>query len=228
VGEKALISAYFLASWTRDKPKLSTIEDGDLFVVGADARVEIGELGPLYAAAAHYRASRVLYLAPALELLHSTGGRGLTENFLGLESSDSGTGSFWVGALDWPVRYKKLLLRGFALAAYVSSEQATAMPSTNRDDRLYLKWGVEPGYVVSEHVIASLRYDRVILSLADDDNGFRALTPRLRFPFATWGELQVAYSRYFYGDKIQLRPGQVPLETTPDEHAFKLQAEATW
>jgi hypothetical protein len=224
----ALVSGYLVASWTRDKPKLSTIEDGDLLVMGVDARVPLFELGPLYAALAHYRASRVLYLAPALELLHSTGGRGLTENFLGLESSDSGTGTFWVGALDLPLRHRRYLLRAFGMAAYVTSAQATDMPSTNRDDRLYLKWGVEPGYQLGKNVIGSLRYDRVILSMADDENGFRALTPRLRFPFATWGELSVAYTRYFYGDKIQLRPGQVPLESQPDEHAFKLQAEAAW
>ncbi len=36
------------------------------------------------------------------------------------------------------------------------------------------------------------------------------------------------YSHYSYGDKIQLRPGQVPLETQPDANVFKLQAQAVW
>jgi hypothetical protein len=36
------------------------------------------------------------------------------------------------------------------------------------------------------------------------------------------------YSHYWYGDKVQLRPGQVPLETMPDENVFKLQAQVVW
>ena len=56
------------------------------------------------------------------------------------------------------------------------------------------------------------------------------ISPRVYFrtDFVTHEQIMLQYSRYFYGDKIQLRPGQVPLETQPDEHAFKLQAEATW
>ena len=75
---------------------------------------------------------------------------------------------------------------------------------------------------------ASLRYDRVILDLKDSDNSFRVLSPRLTFPFLEWGELAVQYSRYMYGEKIQLRPGQVPLEMNPDKNAFKVQASARW
>ena len=41
----------------------------------------------------YYNMDHVLYLAPALEVMHSTGGRGLTENYLGLDSSEDGSGS---------------------------------------------------------------------------------------------------------------------------------------
>ena len=33
------------------------------------------------------------------------------------------------------------------------------------------------------------------------------------------------YSRYWYGDRVLLRPGQVALETRPDIDVFKLQAQ---
>ena len=36
------------------------------------------------------------------------------------------------------------------------------------------------------------------------------------------------YSHYWYGDKVALRAGQVPLETMPDANVFKLQAQARW
>ena len=31
-----------------------------------------------------------------------------------------------------------------------------------------------------------------------------------------------------YGDKVRLRPGQVPLVTDPDTDVFKLQAQVVW
>jgi hypothetical protein len=228
VGPVAL-GGYMVYTWTRDKPKLSPIKDGDLFIAGVDARVPVSSWGALYGALAYYDADQALFTAPSLELLHSAGGRGLTENFLGLADSDSGTGSFWVGAVDFPARIGKHVdVRVFGMTTYVQSEQDSPMPSVNKDSRLYLKWGVEPGYRIREGLVVSLRYDRVILDMDDQENSFRALSPRMRFPLSTWGELMVQYSRYFYGDKVQLRPGQVPLETEPDAHAFKIQAQARW
>ena len=54
------------------------------------------------------------------------------------------------------------------------------------------------------------------------------LSPKISFPLDNWGELFLQYSHYWYGDKIQLRPGQVPLETMPDADVFKLQAQVVW
>jgi hypothetical protein len=223
------LAGYFLHTWTRDKPKLSPIKDGDLTIAGVDVRAPIGTLGPLYGAVAYYRASQALYLAPSVEVLHSAGGRGLAENFLGLTDSMDGTGSLWTAALDFPAKLPwHTELRVFGMATYVSSEQASELPSMNKDGRLYLKWGVEPGYRVRPGMIASVRYDRVVLDVDDAENSFRALSPRLRFPLSGWGDLMLQYSRYFYGDKVQLRPGQVPLESLPDANVFKIQAQAAW
>jgi hypothetical protein len=66
------------------------------------------------------------------------------------------------------------------------------------------------------------------MDLYDAENSFRVLSPKLSFPLDRWGELVLMYSRYSYGDKIQLRPGQVPLETMPDSNVFKVQAQAVW
>jgi hypothetical protein len=54
------------------------------------------------------------------------------------------------------------------------------------------------------------------------------MSPRIAFPLDDWGELSAMYSHYFYGDKIALRPGQVPLVTDPDQDVFKVQAQAVW
>jgi GH15 family glucan-1,4-alpha-glucosidase len=226
-----LVGGYLLRSWTRDQRQLSQIEDGTMWVVGLDARVRLPrELGEVYAGASQMWADSVLFLAPAIELLHSTGGRGLTENYFGLASSDNGTGRILSGALEAPMTLTPLVaLRTFGMVARVDSEQVDAMDaSLNKDDRYYLKWGVEPTYRVHPHIVAGLRYDRVVLDLKDAENSFRAISPRVVFPLLDWGELAVQFTHYVYGDKIQLRPGQVPLETEPDRNAFKLQASAVW
>ena len=227
----AALRGYLLKTWTRDKRQLSPIEDGDLLVVGADVRYDLpANLGPAYLAVAYYDADRVLFLAPSLELLHSTGGRGLTENFLGLEDSNDGTGSLFNIALDAPLAiYEQFDARVFGMLSWVRSDQVdTENAMNNKDRRMYLKWGVEPGYRINANLKASVRYDRVILDYHDSENSFRALSPKLSFPLSRWGELYVMYSHYSYGDKIQLRPGQVPLETQPDADVFKVQAQAVW
>ncbi|HTM20940.1 MAG TPA: hypothetical protein VL172_10540, partial [Kofleriaceae bacterium] len=207
------------------------IQDGTLWVVGADLHWKLPRaLGTAYTALSYARARKVLYLAPALELLHSSGGRGLTENWLGTEASDDGTGSLTTLAADAPMTVApRTSVRLFGMATWARSHQVDEMdPLRNKDRRLYLKWGVEPGYAIHRGVRASLRYDRVILDLYDKENAFRVLSPRISFPLDDWGELFAMYSHYFYGDKIALRPGQVPLVTRPDEDVFKVQAQAVW
>jgi hypothetical protein len=172
----------------------------------------------------------VLYLAPALEVMHSTGGRGITENYLGLDSSDDGSGRMYTLATDVKTAITdRIGVRAFGMTTWVRSPQRDEMdPQLNRDRRLYLKWGVEPSYRIIPQMYVSARYDRVILDVYDSENSFRVLSPRITFPLDTWGELFFMYSHYWYGDKVTLRPGQVPLETMPDANVFKLQAQVVW
>jgi hypothetical protein len=228
---KVDVGAYVLRTWTRDVRQLSPIQNGTMWVAGADARAPLpGDHGDAYLAFAYYDMTKVLYLAPALEVMHSTGGRGMTENFLGLESSDDGTGHMYTVAADVPARINEELgVRAFGTATWVRSNQVDTMdPAINRDRRMYLKWGVEPSYRVHRGVTLAARFDRVILDLYDAENSFRVLSPKLAFPLESWGELAFQYSHYWYGDKVHLRPGQVPLVTDPDTDVFKLQAQVVW
>jgi hypothetical protein len=225
------LGGYLLRTWTRDERQLSPIEDGTMYVTGIDARYKLpAERGTAQLAFAFYDMEKVLYLAPALEVMHSTGGRGLTENFLGTESSDDGTGRMYTLAGDIPVKITEQIgMRAFGMATWVRSEQVDEMdPAINKDRRLYLKWGLEPSYRIFEHLQVSLRFDRVVLDVYDSENSFRVISPKISFPLDTWGEIFAMYSHYWYGDKIHLRAGQVPLETEPDSDAFKLQAQVVW
>jgi len=225
------LGVYTLRTWTRDKRQLSPIKDGTMWVAGADARYKLpGNRGLAYLAFGYYNMSQVLYLAPALEVMHSTGGRGLTENFLGLDSSEDGTGHMYTLAADVKTNITdRIGARAFGMTTWVRSKQVDEMdPLLNKDRRLYLKWGVEPSFKIIPQLRASARYDRVILDVYDSENSFRVISPKLAFPLDTWGEIFFMYSHYWYGDKVRLRPGQVPLETMPDSDVFKLQAQVVW
>jgi hypothetical protein len=225
------LGAYVVRTWTRDQRQLSPIQDGTMWVAGADARYKLpNRMGSAYLAFAYYNMDHVLYLAPALEVMHSTGGRGITENYLGLDSSDDGSGRMYTLATDVKTAITdRIGVRAFGMTTWVRSPQRDEMdPQLNRDRRLYLKWGVEPSYRIIPQMYVSARYDRVILDVYDSENSFRVLSPRITFPLDTWGELFFMYSHYWYGDKVTLRPGQVPLETMPDANVFKLQAQVVW
>ena len=225
------VGAYFVREWTRDHRQLSPIQDATMYVAGLDARYKLPhDRGSAYLAFGYYHMDKALYLAPALEVMHSTGGRGLTENFLGLDGSDDGTGHMYTLATDTTIKIDpRSALRVFGMGTWVRSPQVDEMdPLKNKDRRLYFKWGVEPSYLVLPKLRVSARFDRVILDVYDSENSFRVLSPKVSFPLDGWGELFVQYSHYWYGDKVQLRSGQVPLETMPDSDVFKVQAQAVW
>ena len=225
------LGAYGIRTWTRDERQLSPIKNGTMYVGGLDAKYKIpGDHGTAYLGFGYYHMDKSLYLAPALEVMHSTGGRGLTENFLGLDASDDGTGKMYTLATDVKGKIDaRAGVRVFGMATWVRSPQVDEMdPLKNKDQRLYFKWGVEPSYLVLPKLRLSARFDRVILDVYDSENSFRVLSPKIAFPLDNWGELFFQYSHYWYGDKVQLRSGQVPLETMPDHDVFKLQAQVVW
>src|SRR5581483_3856812 len=118
-------------------------------------------------------------------------------------------------------------LRWFGLLAYTTSKQADPDPMVNRDGRLAFKWGVEGAYQPLSWLFCSLRYDRVILDVQDDESAFRIITPRVGVTVHWHLDAQIflQYSRYSYGERVKLRPGQVALETEPDTDVFKIQAQ---
>lgn len=238
---------YFLDAAARDRRQLKEQADADMRVLGLDVELRTAYTGRIYLAASTVSATQSNYLAPAIEVLHAFGGRGLTENFFGTERSENGTGALWNLALETHHSLRAILdrrapgrgrwlrggdvsLRLFGLLTYVQSRQIDFDPLVNRDSRLYFKWGAEGAWQVLPWLMASLRYDRVILDVQDEESAFRVLSPRLTVT-ASWllgAQIYLQYSRYFYGSRVLLRPGQVALETLPDNDVFKLQAQLTF
>jgi hypothetical protein len=100
-GQDLQFSAHFLYSWAQeeDRPydvsKQNTLyassvvdaPDGKLWVAGADARLDLGAFGYLYAGYSHIGAKNALVVGRALEVLHASGGGeyrlGVVDNYLG-------------------------------------------------------------------------------------------------------------------------------------------------
>lgn len=238
----AQLGFYFLDSLSNDKRQLKEVQDGSMRVIGLDLRLSPW-VGTFYLAGSLVQADRAQYLSPVIEVMHSWGGRGLTENYLGTDKSD-GTGSLYSLAGEYTFSLRTLLtrvsperlrlvkggdlqLRWFGLVAYTLSKQVDFDPTINRDGRLQFKWGSELFWQPFSFLFASLRYDRVIGDVQDDASGMRIVTPRIGFT-SRWligAQIFLQYSRYFYGERVRLRPGQVALETIPDTDVVKLQAQ---
>jgi hypothetical protein len=238
---------YFLSADARDQRKLAQYKDADMRVIGLDLRLSTPYLGQTYLAGSIITASQGTFLTPVIEVLHSYGGRGLAENYFGIEKSENGSGSLYNLALEETFSLRALLsrvrpgrrgfLRGgditwklFGLMSYTLSPQVDLDPAVNRDGRLLFKWGTEGAWQALPWMMVSLRFDRVILDVQDEQSSFRVLTPRVTFT-ANWllgAQVYLQYSRYFYGERVRLRTGQVPLESLPDTDVFKLQAQISF
>ena len=238
------IAAYFLDQTEQDQRQLKDITDANARVYGLDARLNTPRFGNFYVGGSILTADASTFLSPALEILHAYGGRGLSENYFGTDSSENGTGRLYSVAFQHRYSLSQLLrsaapqlvhgLRGgdlslkwFGLATYVLSKQSSNDPLINKNGKTLFKWGAEVAWSALSWLGISLRYDRVTLDSNDDANSFRILTPRItiRTHWLVDGELYLQYSHYWYGDRIQLRPGQVPLETKPDSDVLKIQAQ---
>jgi hypothetical protein len=242
------LGGYIFDTSARDKRPLKEITDAYMTILGVDARVDTHYAGRIYGATSYVSAEQATYQSPILEVMHSFGGRGLTENYFGTQASENGTGSLWnlgfqydlsaadtyktwtdskVSPFPWGGDVTASL---FGVYTFAQSKQVSPDPLINRDDHQYFKWGADAGYRITEWMALSTRYDRVVLDTGDSANSFRILSPRLAFfsSFITREMLYIQYSRYLYNERIRLRPGQVQLENIPDDHVFKIQAQMTF
>ncbi len=245
------VGLHYAKTWTDDDDDQfdDSFQSGELSVLGAELKVAIPYVGKLHGAFAFYEASKTEFLGDSLELLHSTGGNNLRQNFLG--NLDNGTGEIQVTAFDlvWqPRRTLALVSRGaadaldgldarlFGMSAHVATPHDRAQPTDEfKNDRLYLKWGGELFYRavptgVTQPFVA-LRYDRVVTDSDHESLSFRVLTPRLGVTPTAGADFFLAYSRYDYGENLKPRRdvlNRVGEDTRPDEHVFKLQAEVAW
>jgi hypothetical protein len=250
--EWAEANAFAMWTWTEDAERqFSIIEEGDIRVMGGDVRLAVPYVGSLSAAVSHVSANQASWTANAWELLHSLGGRGLTQNYFGMNSED-GTGEILTTAVDLHWDFSRTLApwsadndalralsgfnaRLFAMTSWVFSEQQSDNPTENFHDRLYVKWGAEalyrPPWEGWSQLFVAFRFDRVILDTDHESLAFRVITPRIGVSPLKEVDVFLSYSRYEYGENIKLRPNQIsgdPAATEPDTEVMKIQAQIRW
>jgi hypothetical protein len=241
------LGGYIFDNSSRDKRALTQLTDSSMSIVGLDLRADTHVAGKIYGATSYISADQATYMAPAVEVRLTNGGRGITENYLGNQSSENGTGSLWNIGFQYDLSFADMVkgLTGeasplpwhgdvnaslFGLYSFIQSKQQSPDPLVNHDDRKSFKWGAEGGYRITEWMSASLRYDRVVLDIDDSANSFRIVSPRLAFftSFLTREMIYLQYSRYLYNERIRLRTGQQGTETIPDDHVLKIQAQMSF
>jgi len=247
------VAGYYVKSATKDKRAMQELTDADMSVIGADARVST-MFGRGYVGYSSISADQVLFLAPALEVMHSYG-RFIMDNYLG-QNSNNGVGGLKNVAFQYDLSVRDLVqgltksksgplpwggditASVFGVYTKVASDQRVDPSVTDpneirkqhKDGISKWKWGSELGWRATDWAGIYLRYDHVVADLDDSATSFRVLSPRVALftHFLTNEMIFVQFSRYWYKDAVFLREGQEAMEKYPDEKVFKLQAQITY
>jgi hypothetical protein len=237
---------YRLDSWTQDARALSGAGSADLRIVGADARIAGGPMGELYLAASTIDARRARFIGPSIEVLHSLGGAGLADNFLGDGKSGDGSGTMRSAYFEYGFSLASLLERVapgptllresdvgwslFGLYTHVSHARTNGEAAENPDHRKYFKWGTEISWWALSWLGVSVRYDRIAPNVGNDDYTFQVVSPRvtIRTHWLVDDVIYLQWSHYDYGSRVRLPPDQAEVDLVPDSDVFKMEAIANF
>jgi hypothetical protein len=244
------VSLYYLNASTKDKHPLQELTDASMTVLGADVRLKT-LMGRGYLAFSSIDANQVLYLSPAIEVMHSYG-RFIMDNYLGNEAkSNRGKGGlqnlgfqydFSVADLYRGLNQTKasplpwggdITASVFGVRTKVASDQPTdwtdvaSIRASRRDGVTKWKWGTEVGWRATEWAGVWLRYDHVVPDTDDSAASFRVISPRIALftHLLSQEMIFLQFSRYWYKQAVQLRGGTEPW---PDEKVIKLQAQISY
>jgi hypothetical protein len=186
-------------------------EKPSIEIYGGDAKLLGGALGDGYIGYSHLKATNALYLADAIEVLHSFGGVQLHDNFFGNPgATETTTGSIdtilfqYVFSFGQLFRYPTpfwgdgpdLIASVFGMFNKVSAPMNPAF-----DGRKKLKWGADITYLPVPWFGIGGRFDLVSPDMEDTTQNFSVFSPRIiiKTAFVTHEQIIFQYSRYFYG-----------------------------
>ncbi len=236
------ITGHYLTSWTPDDNPApgTTSKPGRMTVWGAEAKLKGGVAGDGYLGFSQVRAKDILPLADAIEVLHSSGGSQFKNNYFGrfdprtsmTPPDDTGAVnsllfqySLSVGKLvRYPVRFNgngpDLTVTLFGMFNAVDSEHFS---------HKMLKYGTEVMYSPLEVLAVGARGDLVQPNLANSNESFSVLSPKLvlRTSFLAHERVTLQYSHYWNGSAAY---AAFPYNRLPqaDKNALMLSASMWW
>lgn len=213
-GKTLRLAGHYLHAWTPDDHNApgTTSTPGRLTIVGGEAHVSAGAGGDAYAGFSHIAAHKIRPLSDVVEVLHSSGGYELKNNYFGRYDTrtkitppdDSGRIESVLGQYSlslgklarYPARFNgngaDLTLTLFGMYNVVRSDTF---------DHEMLKYGADALYSLLEVLAVGARFDAVNPDMADRKQSFSVLSPRvvLRTRFIGRERVILQYSRYFLG-----------------------------
>jgi hypothetical protein len=192
-----------------------------IWIGGFDVKLLGGVLGDGYLGYSHLSADNALYLADAIEVLHSFGGWQLHDNYFGPPGGvQPVTGTIDSVEFQYSFSFGQLFHYPQAFWGDGPDLIGTIFGMFNKvkapEDPDYslskLKFGTEWTYVPLPWLGIGGRYDVVEPNLDKSGESFSVLSPRIIFrtAFVTHEQVMIQYSRYFYGS-LYSQPGAGPV-----------------
>jgi hypothetical protein len=245
--DKLQFSAHYLKSWSpNDNALAADAPEAYLQVVGGDVHLD-GEIGNAYVGYSHVDADELYPLADGVQLLHSGTGRSFKLNFFGEKEritgdtarNDSGTvdtvlTQFHLRAadlLDDPFGGRDLNFGFYGMWNHVESiktNQNHPLDRNIKDDKL--KFGMDVDFQTLKFMSIGSRFDRVIPRLADQDDAYTAVSPRLSFytQRKTKEQVILQYTHYFLGPETVPGSPYTDGYFTPDADMIVLTARMSF
>jgi len=242
------LGLHAISAWAQDdRATGANAPDGDIRIVGADLRFNLGRFGHLYGAFSDVKLTSARTVGRIVEVLNTKGGPGLIDNYLGQGSGGTGNLSIFgwqydlsIGRLvSYPVQFTgdgpDIYFSLFGIYAGIKSNDATF------DGTSKLKFGAEASYSLLSWLVASLRYDNVRpgrpaavgLDAPDKDFAFQVIAPRiiLRSGWQARDQVVLQYAHWANGPLTTVRTGYPPVEdlaAVPDRDVLSISANFWW
>jgi hypothetical protein len=256
-GNAVSLGGHYLLAWAQDdRATGASAPDGDIQIIGADLRLNMGRFGHLYGAYSNVKATSARVVGRIVEVLNTRGGPGLIDNYLGQNSG--GTGGLdilgWqydlsIGRLiSYPVPFSgdgpDIYFSLFGIYAGIESNDPV-FDGTSR-----IKFGGEGSYSLLPWLALSFRYDnvrpgvapalgglggvqQVLPGASEDDFAFQVFAPRiiLRSDWQARDQVVIQWAHWENNELTTVRAGYPAVEdlsVAPDKDVISISANMWW
>jgi len=239
LGDLLQFGAHYVTAWSQDDQNLdSTLANGRISVLGADARLTAGRWGHFYLGGARTDAANSGVVSGIVEVLNARGGPGLVSEYLGPNSNGDGALTTFGAQYDMSLsrmvfdeefrgENTDVLFSLFGIGTKVTSDDP------EYDGVLKLKMGAEGTYNLTSWFGVGARFDHVRLNSEINAKSFNITTARVLFhtDWLSRDEFALQYSLFAYGDQVNVARGYPPVEDSslnPDRHVIAMSATFWW